>query len=227
MRQGAREKRWEIPVRLSNGHVAISSPTAPRLSPSALRESGFTLLEMMIVMFLLVAVLGIVIPRVNIDDDLGSTGRKLIGTVRSLQGIAMSTQKPVKLYMDMDQNTYWAKTLEGKEERPLSDATWATLRSLPGAIRFADISAGSMKRQSGRIDFMLYPNGRIDSMILYLTDTGNNILGIAVESTTGAIRASDERIEPQRRQTIPDRVKTLLTPSTTIAAGGTPGSIRR
>ena len=200
------------------------SPHAPCPVPAA---NGFTLLEMIIVMFLLVAVLGIVIPRVNLGEDLASTGRKLIGTVRTLQGIAMATQKPVRLSMNIDQNTYWAMTLEGKEERPLPDASWATPRSLPESIRFADISAGPVKRESGRIDLMLYPNGRIDPAILHLTDAGNNILGIAVESATGAIRTSDERIEPKRLQTIPDRVKTLLTPSTAIAAGGTPGSIRR
>jgi len=200
------------------------APRAPHPVPAA---NGFTLLEMIIVMFLLVAVLGIVIPRVSLGEDLASTGRKLIGTVRTLQGIAMASQKPVRLYMNIDQNTYWAMTLEGKEERPLPDASWATPRSLPESIRFADVSAGPIKRQSGLIDLMLYPNGRIDPATLHLTDTGNNILGIALESATGAIRTSDERIEPKRLQTIPDRVKTLLTPSTTIAAGRTPGLVRR
>ncbi|MEC4889579.1 MAG: hypothetical protein RI101_05910 [Nitrospira sp.] len=177
-------------------------------------------------MFLLVAVLGIVIPQVNLGDNLTTTGRKLIGALRALQGIAMSTQKPVKLYMDIDRNTYWAMTLEGKEEKLLLDASWAAPRSLPDSVRFTDIAAGPVKRQSGRIDLMLYPNGRIDPAILHLTDTGNNILGIAVESTTGAIRTSDERIEPQRLHNIPDRVKALLTPATTVAAGGRLGTAR-
>lgn len=223
MRPGDRDKRRDVPARVDTGQGVR---TSPRFSPRGWSAAGFTLLEMMIVMFLLVAVLGIVIPHVDLGENLASTGRKLIGSLRTLQGIAMSSQKPVKLYLDIDKNTYWAMTLEGKEEKPLLDAAWIAPRSLPETIRFTDITTGENKRQSGRIDLMLYPNGRIDRAILHLTDTGNNILGIALESATGAIRTSDERIEPQRLPALPDRVKTLLTPSSTIAAGGIPGSFR-
>lgn len=184
---------------------------------------GFTLLEMIIVMFLFVAVLGIVIPRINTSEDLASTGRKLVSVVRTLQGIAMTTQKPVKLYLDLDENKYWAKTFEGKEEKPLLDATWATPHLLPDPIRLADASSGSVRRTSGRLELLLYPNGRIDDAVLHLTDSGNNVLGIVVESVTGAIRITDERVEPQRLASIPDRVKVLLTPTATAAPGNQAG----
>jgi chemotaxis signal transduction protein len=45
---------------------------------------------------------------------------------------------------------------------------------------------------------------------MHLVDAGNNILGIAIEPVTGAIRLSDGRIEPPKPLTIPDRVKPLL-----------------
>ncbi len=193
------------------------------LKKPASGTDGFTLLEMIIVMFLLVAMLGIVIPRIDLSDDLGSTGRKFIGSVRTLQGIAMSTQKPVKLYLDLDQGQYWAMTIEGKEEKPLPDAAWAMPRLFPETIRLTDASSGSIKRTVGRLDLMLYPNGRMDEAVLHLTDTSNNVLAIVVESATGAIRTSDERIEPQRLASIPDRVKPLLTPTATVAAGNQGG----
>ena len=196
------------------------------LKTSASSDGGFTLLEMIIVMFLLVAVLGIVIPRVNLGEDLASTGRKFIGAVRTLQGIAMSTQKPVKLYLDLDQGQYWAMAIDGKEEKPLPDAAWATPRLFPETIRLAEVSSGSVKRTAGRLDLMLYPNGRIDEAVLHLTDAGNNILAIVVESATGAIRTSDERIEPQRLASIPDRVKPLLIPTATVAAGNQAGVLK-
>ncbi|HEX7766730.1 MAG TPA: hypothetical protein VF443_08445 [Nitrospira sp.] len=194
---------------------------------SILRSTlGFTLLEMIIVMFLFVAMLGIVIPRINLSDDLASTGRKFIGALRTLQGIAMSTQKPVKLYLDLDQSQYWAMTIEEKEEKPLPDAAWATPRLFPETIRLAEASSGSIKRTAGRLDLMLYPNGRIDEAVLHLTDARNNVLAIVVESATGAIRTSDERIEPQRLASIPDRVKTLLIPTATVAAGNQAGLLK-
>lgn len=186
-------------------------------------DSGFTLIEMIIVMFLFVAMLGIVIPRINLSDDLASTGRKLIAVLRTLQGTAMSTQKPVKLYLDLDQGTYWAMTFEGKEETRLLDAAWATTRTLPEAIRLTDASSGSVKRISGRFELMLYPNGRIDDTVMHLSDANNSVLGIIVEPATGAIRTSETRIEPKRAASIPDYVRALLTPTSAVSAGSQPG----
>lgn len=173
-------------------------------------EQGFTLLEMLIVLFLLAGILGIVIPRVVIGEDLSSTGRKFIGALRTLQGLAVTSQKPVKLYLDLDQGTYWAMVVEGREEKLPFDASWATPRSLPESIRFTEVAVGQTKRVSGRADVSLFPNGRIDPITVYFADGNNNLLALAVDSFTGNIRTSDERIEPSRIQTIPDRVKTLL-----------------
>ena len=173
-------------------------------------QQGFTLLEMLIVLFLLAGVLVLVIPRIVIGDDLSSTGRKFIGVLRTLQGLAATGQKPVKLYMDLDQGTYWVVVVEGKEEKPPVDAGWAKPRSLPESIRFRELSVRQVKREFGRADFSFYPNGRIDPVTVLFTDGNENLLALAVDSFTGAIRTSDGRIEPQRYQRIPDRVKSLL-----------------
>jgi hypothetical protein len=170
---------------------------------------------MLIVLFLLAGVLVIVLPRVVIGEDLSSTGRKFIGTLRTLQGLAATGQKPVKLYLDLDQGTYWVKVIDGKEEKLPLDAAWATPRSLPETIRFTEISIGQNKRTYGRADLSFFPNGRIDPATVLLSDRNNNILALAVDSFTGAIRTSEERIDPPRNKPIPDRVRTLLRPTGT------------
>jgi len=192
-------------------------PRASRLSrkiiPRLRSSEGFTLIEMLIVLFLLAGVLAIVLPRVVIGEDLSSTGRKFIGTLRTLQGLASTGQKPVKLYLDLDQGTYWARVVDGKEEKLPLDAAWATPRSLPETIRFSEISVRQDKRTYGRIDLSFFPNGRIDPVTVYLTDRSNNLLVLTVDSLTGAIRTSEERIDPLRNKPIPDRVRTLLRPA--------------
>jgi hypothetical protein len=45
---------------------------------------------------------------------------------------------------------------------------------------------------------------------MHLRNERNEILAIAIEPVTGAIRMSDERIEPPRFLVIPDRVRALL-----------------
>lgn len=181
--------------------------------------AGFTILEMIFVLFLLAGLFGLIIPRMTFGDTLSSVGRRLIGTIRSLQGMAMSAQKPIRLYLDIDRGTYWPMVLEGAEEKVPLDATWATPLTLPESIRLTDITAGQGKKISGRVDLWFYPSGRIDPATIHMTDGDMNILAVVVEPVTGAIRVSDQRIEPAKPITIPERVKPFLQ---TLPIGGAP-----
>jgi len=190
---------------------ALHARRARQLTPHALRSSrGFTILEIIIVLFLLVGLLGIILPRFSLDDSLGTVGRRLVGTVRSLQSLAMLTQKTVRLYVDMDRGVYWPVILDGKQEKIPNDPTWAMPLKLSETIRISDILADQGKKESGLVDLFFYPTGRIDPATIHLMDAKNNILAIAIEPVTGAIRMSDERIEPPRPLIILDRVRPLL-----------------
>ena len=200
--RGERQGTWK---------AVLCTPLASRLPPHACwTTAGFTLLEIIIVLFLLVSLLGIVLPRISFDENLGSVGRRIVGTVRSLQSLAMSNQKTVRLYVDLDQGIYWPMVLDGNQEKVPVDATWAKPLNLPETIRFSDILMSQGRKESGRADLFFYPTGRIDPVTMHLVDAGNNILAIAIEPVTGAIRMSDERIEPLKPITIPDRVRPLL-----------------
>jgi type II secretory pathway pseudopilin PulG len=203
-----------------NGHASSSDirpsrlsrlSRASRLTPDALRSSsGFTILEIIIVLFLLVGLLGIILPRISLEENLGSVGRRMVGTVRSLQSLAMSTQKTIRLYIDIDRGVYWPMILDGNQEKTPTDPAWATPLTLPVSIRVSDILLSQGKKESGRVDLSFYPTGRIDPMTMHLVDGRNNILALAIEPVTGAIRMSDERIEPLRPLVILERVKPLL-----------------
>lgn len=198
-------------ARTYSAHVLRLPRCASRLTPDALRSSrGFTILEIILVLFLLVSLLGIVLPRISLDENLGSVGRRIVGTVRSLQSMAMLTQKTVRLYVDMDRGVYWPMILDGNQEKIPIDANWITPLNLPETIRFSDILVSQGRKDSGRVDLFFYPSGRIDPATMHLVDTKNNILAIAIEPVTGAIRMSDERIEPPKPLTILERVKPLL-----------------
>ena len=203
----------------------LFSPHASRLTPAPFPltptpfSAGFTILEMLIVLFLLTLVVVVVLPRMSLDEDLSSTGRKLVGVLRTFQGLAVTTQQPVKLYFDLDQGTYWMMLVEGKEERLPLDPAWKLPRSLPESIRLTEVSVGQDKYFSGRVDVSFFANGRIEPVTMYLMDTKNNLLGLAVDSLTGGIRVSDERLDPPPNRFIPDRVRLLLKPTKPTGAG--------
>jgi prepilin-type N-terminal cleavage/methylation domain-containing protein len=175
---------------------------------------GFTLLEFIIVLLLLGGMLSLVIPRLSIGDSLSSVGRRWVGALKSFQEMSMATQKTVRLYVDIDRGTYWPMVLDGNQEKVPLDATWATPISLPESIRFTDIQVGAATKQSGRAELFFYPNGRIDQATMHLADADNNIMGILIEPTTALIRVTDQRIDPPKPKTIPDRIRPLLQPTT-------------
>jgi type II secretory pathway pseudopilin PulG len=189
---------------------------------------GFTMLEIMLVLFLIVGMLSLVIPRISIGDNLGSVARRWVGALKSFQEMAMMTQKTVRLYVDMDRGMYWPMVIDGKEEKIPLDPTWAMPITLPETIRFADIQIGATRKESGRIEIFFYPNGRIDQATVHLTDVNNDIMGVFVEPVTSMIRLTDHRIDPPQPKTIPDRLRPLLQPITPglrpgFPAGVTPG----
>jgi hypothetical protein len=165
---------------------------------------------MLIVLFLLGGLLVLAVPRIDIGEDLSSTGRKFIGTLRTLQRLAETGQKPMKLYVDLDRGTYWAMVVDGAEEKQPLDVMWKTPRTLPDTIRVTEVSVGHSKRTYGRADLVFLPNGRIDPATLYFSDTRNNQLILVVDSLTGNIRTLDQRPDLTRPRLIPDRVKPLL-----------------
>ncbi|HKU50904.1 MAG TPA: hypothetical protein VJQ25_00430 [Nitrospira sp.] len=180
------------------------------------------MLEMLTVLFLLTVVVVVVLPRISLDEDLSSTGRKLVGVLRTFQGLAATSQQHVKLYFDLDQGTYWMMMVEGKEERLPLDPGWKTPRSLPESVRLTEVSIGQEKHFSGRVDISFFANGRIEPVTMYLMDTKNNLLGLAVDSLTGGIRVSDERLDPPLNRIIPDRVRLLLKPNKEAGTGALP-----
>lgn len=175
-------------------------------------ESGFTILEFIIVLFLLGGLLSLIIPRMSFGDNLTSVGRRWVGTLRSIQYMSTTTQKTVRLYVDLDRGMYWPMVLDGGQEKPPLDATWATPLTLPEAVRFTDIQVGSSKTESGRTTVMFYPNGRIDPATMHMADADNNVVGILIEPVTSMIRLTDQRIEPQKPVTVSERTKALLQP---------------
>ena len=67
----------------------------------------------------------------------------------------------------------------------------------------------------------LLASALLAALIVPLSELLARMGASAVDPTTGAIKTSDERIEQQRILAIPDRVKSLLVPTTTVAANTT------
>ncbi|SLM48899.1 protein of unknown function [Nitrospira japonica] len=175
-----------------------------------LGKDGFTILEIIIVLFLLTGLLTILIPRIGIGETLASNGRKWVSTFRTFQEMAVAGQKPVRLHIDLERGQYWPMILQDGEERLPFNEAWQVPINLPESIHITDIQIGQKKSTAGRIAVLFYPNGKIDPVVMHLIDDSNNLLGIQVEPVTATIRVSDQRIEPPRPWILPERIRQLL-----------------
>lgn len=205
-------------------HLRLGAAGLGTHLPAWRGSGGFTMLEIVLVLFLLVGMLTLVIPRMSLGENLGTVGRKWVGAMKSFQEMAMMTQKTVRLYVDIDRSMYWPMVIEGKEEKIPLDPTWAMPIVLAETVRFADIQIGTTMKQAGRVDIFFYPNGRIDPAIVHLTDVSNNIVGIFVEPVTSMIRMTDHRIDPPKPLVILERIRPLLQPVTPGLRPGLPGA---
>ncbi|HEU4685090.1 MAG TPA: hypothetical protein VFS39_11375 [Nitrospira sp.] len=176
--------------------------------------AGFTILEIIIALFLLTGLLSFIIPKFDIGQNLSSVGRKWVAALRTVQDLSISSRRPVRLYIDLDRGQYWPMIQQGTEEKaPLS---WLTPASLPEAIRVTDMQVGSKKSSSGRAELFFYPNGRIDPAVMHFVDADNNVLGVQIEPVTANIRVTDQRLEPPAPWTLPERLRPLLQIQPTI-----------
>ncbi|HJT22406.1 MAG TPA: hypothetical protein VJ746_18180 [Nitrospira sp.] len=173
-------------------------------------SAGFTILEIIIILFLLTGLLSFIIPRLNIGDTLNSVGRKWIAALRTFQDMAVSAQRPVRLYIDLDRGQYWPIIQESTEEKAPRDPAWLTPVNLPETIHLTDLQVGSKKSSSGRAELFFYPNGKIDPAVMHFADTDNHVLGVQIEPVTGNIKLTDQRIEPPSPWTLPERLRPLL-----------------
>ncbi len=192
-------------------HSQAAVPDLPDRPWDHLRGTdGFTILEIIIVLFLLTGLLTILIPRIGIGETLASNGRKWVSAFRTFQEMAVAAQKPVRLHIDLERGQYWPMILQDGEERLPFNEAWQTPVNLPESIHITDIQVGQKKNSAGRIAVLFYPNGKIDPVVMHLIDDSNNLLGIQVEPVTATIRVSDQRIEPPRPWTLPERIRQLL-----------------
>ena len=131
--------------------------------------SGFTLMELIVVMALLTIMLVFSIPRFHETlflDESKTGSRWIIGKIQSLKEAAVRNQKNYTLHFDLDTDHYW----ETDESMPADDIEDAALKTepLPDGLKIADIEFPVRgKVSSGRTDITFYKNGYSDKALIH------------------------------------------------------------
>lgn len=135
-------------------------------------DSGFTLLELIVVITLLGIMLVFSVPRFHdtLFLDEGKKGaRWIIGKVRALKEAAIQNQKNYTLHIDLDTQRYW----ETDESMSAEDRESAALNavSIPGDLTIADVEYPIRgKINSGQAEITFYKTGYSDKLLIHLQD---------------------------------------------------------
>jgi general secretion pathway protein H len=150
-------------------------------------RSGFTLIELMLVILLLGMMAGLVTPLLSgFDPDrLKSSAGRLAGTVKYLYNEAAMTGMEHRLTFDFDQEAYYAEKVNGLGE-------WLPLlgvgaeHKLAEGVRFVTIyQPGKGELSDGQVNTALLPGGWLEETIIYLQDEKKQQLTLRLVPLTG------------------------------------------
>jgi prepilin-type N-terminal cleavage/methylation domain-containing protein len=133
-------------------------------------EAGYTLIELAAVIALLGLFLGLSIPRFHhalITDELKSTTRKIVGSVKEVRNEAIRLQKIHVLHFDLESNRLWIEH-EGMDE---DESAMAQQRALefPRGVRVLDIwCRGKGKQARGEVDLYVSKKGYVEQTVIHL-----------------------------------------------------------
>ena len=147
-----------------------------------LRSSGFTLIELIVVISLMGLMLFFSLPRLQYNpflDDGKTSSRWLMAKVQTLKESALRDQKQYTLHFDLDSGRVW----ESNEAMSQEDLESAVLNSyaLPDDIRIIDIEYPTRgKVYSGQADITFYKAGYTDKALVHMQE-GDTYMSFLIE----------------------------------------------
>ncbi len=149
-------------------------------STRALNEKGFTLIELIVVTFLIGIMLSISIPSLRnafFNDPLKATARKIIGLVTGVRELAVRSQQPYLLHISQLENRIWyEKEAEGKENAE-NDTSYGNEISFPESVKISEILTGDSDSSSkdGTVIWISKQGYMIDTIVRINDNDGNHL----------------------------------------------------
>lgn len=176
------------------------------------RTSGFTLIELMVVVVIMALLVGVAVIRVDYMVPryrLRAAAREVASHFKRARSQAASTGKDVYVKYDLPKGAYWLlvafpKT-DGKEpdpekkEPPREFEYQEILKStLPEGVEFASVILGKNQQfTTGVANVRVSPFGSSRHMIVNLRNKDGNLIALKVNGFTGAISYYDQHQEAE------------------------------
>ncbi len=176
--------------------------------PPALRhhETGFTLIEIAVVLFLMALITLLVIPSTKgfHVSRLKHEARRLAGRASFLYDQAASNKLVLRLTFNLDAQGYTVSRLDPHSPNmlfvPDLEAGAAPIQ-LPPDVRLRDVTVegkGTVTR--GTVSCNFYPEGYVDATVLHLVDPAGTVFTLSFQPLTGRVSISRGDLTPKALQ---------------------------
>ena len=159
--------------------------------------SGFTLIELAVVLMILTVVLGLVLPGASsflFRSDFKASSRRLAGAVAYARSRAMLEGRLWELTLDMDSDSFWATAVE--EVDSSSEQKKVRKRTLAGEVRFMDVQKASDEpKRAGSISLRFHPKGLVEPAVIHLAGPGKQVQTLFIKPFNGRLVVQDGYVE--------------------------------
>ena len=152
-------------------------------------RSAFTLLELVVVLFIVSLFATLVVPRIGAFFSHGDTNkaiRQIKGVVRYLTGMSASTRTPYRLHYDLDEGRCWVSR-QGEEGGFTKEQEMLTRPlHLPKGVRFQDISTPRGVYTEGEAYTDFFPTGWVEDTLIHIE--GGSLVTLKLLHLTGDVK---------------------------------------
>ncbi len=170
------------------------------------RASGFTLVELMLVVLLVGLMVGVSTMRLDFmvpKYKLRGAAREVAGLLKQARSRAAGSGKDVYVEFDLPKGQYWVlvafpKPVEGTLDGDPAALEYQPLfqQALPDGVKFVDIIQGAKDRyDSGRVRLKVSPFGSSAHLIVNLTNADEREMALRMNGLTGATTFRESRMD--------------------------------